>query len=236
MTDVAVVDAARKHIAAAEEVVVRVAAAVRTQPVVAVRADIADRSTIAAARTRQEYCSSSLHLAPFGNGIGVRGEIVRVSSECQTTWYAPTIRKEDVTSLPIDGRLTSEVLGIGTSVVEVVPLFFCQRAPHTRFISTIADGVINAPIIVGDRDIVLSISVVIIVGTSHIRILAIVSAGSPSEEVDPTAIGDRDVFVFVTNYIVLVLGKAPCLGAGLVLQVTHSETYLLGSGDGELAG
>lgn len=56
MTEAAGAVVARKHIAAVEAEKIRVeAAVVCTRPVAAVRTDIVDRSTIAAARTRQEY-------------------------------------------------------------------------------------------------------------------------------------------------------------------------------------
>lgn len=190
MTEAAGAVVARKHIAAVEAEKIRVeAAVVCTRPVAAARADIADRSTIAAARTRQEYGTSSLHPAPLGSRVAVRGVVVRGGSECHAAWRAPSVGKKDVSFLSVDGSQAPKILGIGAGVEEVSPLTTCQRAPHARLIASVADGVVHAPVVIGAGNGIGSISVVGIIGAGHIRIFAIVSTGSPSEEVDPTAIG-----------------------------------------------
>lgn len=237
MTVVAVVVVARTHTAAVEVEVVREdAAVVRTRPVEAVRADIVDRSTIAEARTRQEYSTRCLHLAPLGSCVAVRSEIARVGSECHAAWRAPSVGKKDVSCLSVYGSLAPKILGVGAGVEEVFPLTSCQRAPHASLIASVADGVIDAPVVVGASNVVCPISVVLRIFAGHIRIFLPVTRCTPSEEVDPATVGRGDILIVLTNHIILVLGEAPFLGAGLVLQVAHGETDLLGGGDGELAG
>ena len=54
----------------------------------------------------------------------------------------------------------------------------------------------------------------------------VVSAGSPAEEVDPAVIGFRNVCVVSSNVIILVVGKPPGIGGGLVLKITLREIHL----------
>ena len=58
----------------------------------------------------------------------------------------------------------------------------------------------------------------------------VVAARSPAEEVNPAAVGLRDVAVGITNVVILVGGKTPSVGARLVLQVALRKIHLVAVG------
>ena len=68
-----------------------------------------------------------------------------------------------------------------------------------------------------------SVSVILGIRRSHIRNFAVIAAGAKSEEVNPTIVGRRNVFVAFTDNVILVLGELPRVGARLILQVTLRE-------------
>ena len=61
--------------------------------------------------------------------------------------------------------------------------------------------------------------VIIITPRLIVSITIVPAARPPAEKVDPATIIKEDMTVVTANVIVLVGGKAPCVGIGLVLQV-----------------
>lgn len=123
---------------------------------------------------------------------------------------------------------------LGHSGVEQIdPFLVGQRAPHSGFVATVADGVEHAPVGVGvsTREVVLGVTAKIVVYRSRRgeRLTAggarLPTTGAPAEEVNPSVVGRRDVVVQRTNDVVLMFGKAPCARRGAVLEVASRETH-----------
>lgn len=125
----------------------------RGRPIAAAGTNEGNIRTVAVAGARQKNGASSFHLTPFGSRVAVHGEVARVGSEYQPAWCAPSIGKKDVTSLSIDSRLTSELLGIVAGAEEVIPLIVRQRTPHTSLVAAVADGIVNTPVVIGAGNI-----------------------------------------------------------------------------------
>lgn len=125
---------------------------------------------------------------------------------------------------------------------QVVPLGSCHNTPSAGGVSRpslrVAYAIVPAPVVVGAVEIPRTVAVVGIGGTCHIRVLFVIAARPPPEEVYPPAIGRGDFGVaalgtayihsaigVVAHIVILMRGETPHLCRSPILQVAWRETH-----------
>ena len=239
LTAVTVVGALRKQ--KIGEHAVRVdAIAVRSRPVEAAAAHIADRSPIAVASGRQEDGTVQLQGTPLRGAYHIAAEarVVYVGVAQAVVARAPVVGQQYHAVHVVHIGLGIADARCGAACVEnVAPFSIGRRAPTAVLrVATVADGIVTP---VGLASLVVEIVGVATVGVVVIRgvccpgligsFVVVVAARAPTEQVAVDSFAGAALAI-ITEIIPLVICKSPvwrCRAAN-ILQIPFREPHHLG--------
>ena len=198
---------------------------------------------IFAAGNGQEGCTVGFHLCPFFSVIDVGS----VGFSCADGRTVPDVGKKDIAlDIADSGTATFTVTGCSMSdrTYQALPLGLGKSTPASH---------VHTPVVVGAADFVSGEVNIVVEVVARQRLVTIIAAGSPAEEVDPISVGVVVAALDIANVsivaaaVILVLGETPSAVEGLLvgsgvgahglveLKVAGGNPNLLGSADGEEA-